>query len=44
MNEVLRFYIDNIDQFNKIGELLFKEDKELHGWFYTLLNEIKENS
>lgn len=50
-NSAYSFYIDNINKFDEIEMILRKHDNAvgssnpndyLHGWFYTLINEIKE--
>ena len=49
-NSAYAFYIDNIDKFDKLSTVLRKHDismgssepkDSLHGWFYTLIDEIK---
>ena len=41
-NSAYAFYIDNIDKFDKLANVLLDYNKEsLYGWFYSLIDEIK---
>ena len=42
LNTAHQFYLENKKAFDFIGRLLLEKDKELHGYFYTLINDIEK--